>query len=597
MGADPRVIPLQTRPGRRLAALSLLLLAACGGGGSGSKSVANHSLVTVTGKVNYEFPEHPPGSCAGLDMDNPTLRPIRGATVQLIDAGSNAVLGTTVSDDVGDYAFANIDANSMVRLRVRAELKQTAGSSRWDVEVRDNYDDGASPPPYASRPLYVVDSADFDTGAASVKVRNMTATTGWDSTSNSYRSDRAAAPFAILDTVYTEMRFIGSVDPNAVFEPLDTFWSVNNTSRVEGDENIGELGGSFFTTDPDKNGTNSPSLMLVGDASYDTDEFDDHLVGHEWGHYFEYSFSRSDSIGGTHWIGDVLDPRVAFGEGWATAFAAMALGDQLYCDTAVPGTSSYFLALGAETGSYVPQGWYDEIAVVRFLYDLFDDNDEGNDSGSLGFAPIYEVMTGPQATTDALTSLFTFATALRAALPASGDQMFVDTQLGRAYTTAAGLDIWASNEQNDAGGQDVLPLYTDFTPADSPLNVCVNSQFEHDFDGIPGPDRDGNKLAESRFLRLTVPTTARYDVTITANPAPPASTDASDPDMYITQAAQLVASGTSEIADAETFRTQNQLVAGTTYVAELEDWRFDDPGADPGYPTRICFDVSFAAAP
>ena len=34
---------------------------------------------------------------------------------------------------------------------------------------------------------------------------------------------------------------------------------------------------------------------------------------------------------------------------------------------------------------------------------------------SLGFAPIYSVMTGPQVQTSALTSIFSFATALRSA--------------------------------------------------------------------------------------------------------------------------------------------------------------------------------------
>lgn len=551
-------------------------------------------VVTVSGTASYEFPEHAPDSCAGLDYDNPALRPIRGATVQLIDAGSNAVLGSTVSDDSGGYSFANIDAGTTVRLRVRAELKKTTGTSRWDVEVRDNYDDSASPPPLTSRPLYVVQSPDFDTGTSSTLVRNLTATTGWDATSGSYTGDRAAAPFAILDTIYSVIRFVEASDPAANFPALDAFWSVNDTAATSGSIDLGQLGASFFSSDPDGDGTDNPSLFIVGDASDDVDEFDDHVVAHEWGHYFEYSFSRSDSIGGSHTVGDVLDPRLAFGEGWATAFAAMALGDPLYCDTGVPGTAAGF-GIGAETGSWTPQGWYDEIAVVRFIYDLFDNNDEGGDPGSLGFGPIFAAMTGPEKTTQAFTSLFTFASGLRASLN-SGDQQFLDSQLARIFTTAAGLDIWATNEQNDAGGQDVLPLYTDYTAGDPALHICVNSEFD-------SSARDGNKLAESRFLRIAVPMTSQYDVTITANPAPPATTDPndrdqSDPDIYIYHAGQLVAAGTSPDENSETFRTQNSLVAGATYVADLEDWRFDDSEQAPAsYPQEVCFDVSFVAAP
>jgi K319L-like, PKD domain len=555
-------------------------------------------VVTLTGTVRYEFPQHPVDSCAGLDFDNPTPRPIRGATVQLIDAGTNAILGSTVADDSGGYSFANIDANTMVRLRVRAELKKTTGTSRWNVEMRDNYDNGASPPALQNRPLYVVQSPNFDIGSSSTKTRDLTATTGWDTASGSYTGDRSAAPFAILDAIYTEVRFIEAADPAANFPALDAFWSIHNTASTSGNIDHGELGASFYTGDPEGDGTANPSLFLVGDAADDPDEFDDHVVGHEWGHYFEDNFSRSDSIGGTHFIGDALDPRVAFGEGWATAFAAMALGDPLYCDTTVPGTSGGF-GIGAETGAYNPQGWYDEIAVVRFLYDLFDDNNDPADNGdtvSLGFGPIFAALTGPQRTTEAFTTLFTFATELRAALTSSADQQFVDDRLAQAYTTAAGLDIWGTNEQNDAGGQDVFPLYTDYVAGDPPLNICVNSQFD-------GTARDGNKLAESRFLRIAVPMTGQYDVTVQATTTLPVTPDASDrdqsdPDIHIFHAGQLVAAGTSGDDNLESFRTQNSLVAGATYVADLEDWRFDDVDAAPAsYPQEVCFDVSFVAAP
>jgi len=184
------------------------------------------TTVTVTGKVNFEFV--PPNAvCQGLDFGSTFAKPVRGATVQLIDAGSSAVLATTQSDDNGDYSFANIDTDTMVRLRIRAELKKTTGLSRWDVEVRDNYDISGSPPALGSRPLYVVEGSNFDTGSASVAVEIMTAPTGWDGAS--YTGDRAAAPFAILDTIYSAMKFIESVDPDVFFPPLDAFWSINNS--------------------------------------------------------------------------------------------------------------------------------------------------------------------------------------------------------------------------------------------------------------------------------------------------------------------------------------------------------------------------------
>jgi len=559
-----------------------LALAACGGG---SKTSANNPppvvAVTVTGKVNFEFVP-PNTNCWGLDFDSTFAKPIRRATVQLIDAGSSAVLATTQSDDNGDYTFADIDPDTMVRLRVRAELKKTTGTSRWDVDIRDNYDISGSPPALGSRPLYVVEGSNFDTGSASVLVQDMTARTGWDGAS--YTGDRSAAPFAILDTIYTAMKFIESVDLDVFFPPLDAFWSVNNTTETLGDIDAGELGGSFYSGGID-------SLFLVGDAADDTEEFDDHVIVHEWGHYFEDNLSRSDSVGGRHSPGHLLDPRVAFGEGWATALAGMALDDHLYCDTGPAGSTSGF-GIGAESGSYDAAGWYDEISVIRFIYDLFDTDDEGGDPGSIGFAPIYAVMTGPQASTDAFTTIFSFAFELRSTLNEER-RALLDAQLVREDMTP-GFDQWGVGEANTAGGaQDVIPIYTDMVADDSTLEICVNSQFDS--------GRDGNKLTENRFLRITVPLTDQYDVTMTTTTPTPITADTedrdqSDPDIYIFNGPQFVAAGTSPNENTETFTTPI-LQAGTTYIAAVEDWRFDDDMAPTAYPERICIDVTFASTP
>ena len=576
------------RQSRALPVVALaLLLGACGGGAKTTNNTIPapkpSDKVTVSGIVSYEFV--PPNAvCRGLNFAATIPRPIRGATVQLIDAGSGAVLATSQSDGSGDYSFTDIGANTMVRLRIRAELKKTTGDSRWHVEVRDNYDISANPPALGSRPLYVVEGANFDTGSAAVTVQNVTATTGWGGAS--YVGDRSAAPFAILDSIYTAMTYIESVDPDVLFPPLDAFWSVNNTSSISGitDIDTGELGGSFYRVGENR-------LFLVGDAASDTDEFDDHVVVHEWGHYFEDNLSRSDSFGGPHSIGNLLDPRLAFGEGWATALAGMVLDDPLYCDTGPAGSTSGF-GIGAESGSYDASGWYDEISVLRFIYDMFDSNDEGGDPGSIGFAPIYEVMTGPQVSTDAFTTIFSFAAELRQTLDPAG-QALLDAQLAREDMTA-GFDVWGVGEANTAGGAaDVVPIYTDLTADGSILPICVNSQFDS--------GRDGNKLTENQFLRITVPLTDQYDVTMTTTTPTPVTPDVddrdqSDPDIYLFRGPQFIDQGTSPDENTETFRTPI-LQAGATYVAAIEDWRFDDELAPGSYPERICFEVSFASTP
>lgn len=551
--------------------------------------VEGQSMVMISGKVNYEFV--PPNlNCAGLDFASTVAQPIRGATVQLIDTATSNVIDSTTSDDLGDYVFTNVAALTNVRLRVRAELKRS-GSPSWDVEVRDNVDTSGSPPPLQNRPLYALDGADFNTGSSDL-IRNLTASTGWGGAS--YTGPRSAAPFAVLDAIYSGIQLVLSADANATFTQLDAFWSVNNALVSPTDIDAGELGASFYSTNPD-GGAANPSLFLLGDANTDTEEFDDHVVVHEWGHYFEDNFSRSDSIGGAHTLGETLDARLAFGEGWATALAAMALDDPIYCDTGVPGTNGGF-GIDSENGGFGVQGWYNEISVVTLLYDLFDTANDGTDTDSLGFQPIFDTMVGPQTNTEAFTTIFSFATELRPMLNAQ-QQAFLDSQLERENIDSIGLDIWATNETNDVGGnRDVLPVYTDLTADGSVTNICANSDFDR-------PDRDGNKLAEDRYIRLSIPVIDTYDVVATTTTATPVTPDPndrdqSDPDVYIYRDGALIAFGNSSVDNSEVFTTQGALIGGEIYSVMIEEWRFDDEdGAPTTYPEQICFNVSFTATP
>ena len=104
------------------------------------------------------------------------------------------------------------------------------------------------------------------------------------------------------------------------------------------------------------------------------DEFDEHLIVHEWGHYFEDNFSRSDSIGGTHFLGDRLDARLAFGEGFATALAGMALDNPFYCDVFWSGGTLSGFDLRLENESTATNaGWYSEVSIFKMLYDFWDE--------------------------------------------------------------------------------------------------------------------------------------------------------------------------------------------------------------------------------
>jgi hypothetical protein len=574
-----------------------LALTACGGsgGGGGGDNGGGSGSVTVSGVVSYESVP-PAANCRGLDFAATVSRPIRGATVQLLNASSGAQLGSTVSSASGNYQFTGVPGNTSVTLRVRAELKDPVAPG-WDVEVRDNYVEGGSdngqfpPAGLFTRPLYVADSNAFSTGASNV-ARNFTVSSGWDGAD--YSGDRAAAPFAILDAIYEAMSFIRATDSTADFPPLDAYWSVNNVSSGSVDLTTGEIGTSSYYKDID-------SLFILGDAADDTDEFDRHIIAHEWGHYFEDAFSRSDSAGGAHFLGEALVAPLAFGEGWAHALAGMVLDNPVYCDTGVPGTNEGG-GFSTETSNLGVPGWFNEISVATLLYDLWDTGVDGTDDRSIGFQPIYRVMTGPQIVTEGFTSVFSFATELRSSLGPE-DAAFLDAQLAREDIVAgAGLDTWATEETNDAGVPGnisplILPLYTDYIAGDPAINFCVDNFLD-------GLARHGNNPGEDRYLRINVPVTDAYEVrVVTTTPivptADPDDRDYSDPDIYIVRGStpEIVGSGATDTAGFEPAFLTDVLESGATYVAWIEEWRFDDPLSPTSFPARVCFDVSLAPTP
>jgi hypothetical protein len=551
------------------------------------------AAVTISGIMQYEFPP-PNAGCNGLNFGNIQLRPIRQATVQVLDDSGTNVLDSDVTDDLGAYSVT-VNASTNVILRVRAEIKQ-AGTPSWDVEVRNNVVDPADPNPPAldQRPIYVMDTAPMDSGMIDQTV-DLTAPTGWDGAA--YTNPRVAAPFAVLDAIYNGILLVVAEDPNANFAPLDAFWSpANSTTTGSGtfDERVdsGELGTSFYSGD---------RLFLLGMDGDDAEEFDDHVIVHEWGHYFEDNFSRSDSPGGAHSVGDLLDMRVAFGEGFATALSGMALNNSSYCDTMWFGGNLSGFEIDIESEAGGTSGWFNEMSVMKLIYDLWDtDADPGGaDDSSIGFGPIFDVMTGPQAVTSAFTSIFSFATELKLSLNDS-DNTFVDALLAEQDINPI-IDIWGSTETNDGPGtpDDVLPIYEDLVLG-ATKSICTNNQFDS--------GRDGNKLSEHRYLRLNLPVAQPVTFTMTTNPAPttpppgfdctvdpddPESHTHSDPDFIVWQNGDLVWFGLSCEPNSEVTTTNGALPAGD-YVIGLNEFRQEDEDTiDPlDNFARVCFDFT-----
>ncbi|HUO66688.1 MAG TPA: hypothetical protein VMV37_04080, partial [Gammaproteobacteria bacterium] len=379
--------------------------------------------MTLSGTVTFDLV--PTANVSGawkLDYANTESAPARGVTVQVINGST--VVATTTTDGAGAYSLT-VPSNENVFVRARAEM-DLSGSPSWSVSVTDNTQGDA---------LWVLDSATFLLGANGA-VQDLHAASGWGG--SSYTATRAAAPFAILDAVYDAMQFVLASEPGLAFPSLQIHWSPNNVPTVSAsgpDAPSGEIGSSVYVSGGD--------IYLLGAQDKDTDEYDRSVISQLWGQYLLDAFGRDDSVPGPHSPGDQLDLRVAFSDGFANAFAAMATGDPIYRDTQGPQQAqgfSFNVEGEAATDPNPYPGWFSERSIQELVYNLYDsdsnfvpDGSTTQDNVALGFVPIFTALAGPLRNTPAQTSIFPFINALEKAVPAS--QADID-----ALVRAQGID-------------------------------------------------------------------------------------------------------------------------------------------------------------
>ena len=384
-----RLVPLAYAPA---AAVALALLAACsGGGGGGDDGGGQPTNVVINGRITFDRIPFSATAGQGLTPTAPMVSPARQVIVEAIDAGNNAVLATTSTDTAGDYSLT-VPASRNLFIRAKAQMLKTGTAPTWDFSVRNNTNGDA---------LYALDGSASSSGTTN-STRDLRAPSGWGTTS--YTGTRAAAPFAILDTVFRAKELVLTAASTQAFPALSLFWSTTNKPAGPFCPDNGNIGTSsyvvFGATDTDE--CTVPNLgvtgiYVLGDFTQgDTDEFDQHVIAHEWGHYFEDRFSRSDSIGGSHGGGDQLDLRVAFGEGWGNAYSGMTLNDPFYRDSFSGVSQDFGINLESDaSGTGNPEGWFSEFSVGEILWDIFDGAGEAGDTVALGFPPIFAAMTGP----------------------------------------------------------------------------------------------------------------------------------------------------------------------------------------------------------
>ncbi|QEA13589.1 hypothetical protein [Comamonas flocculans] len=500
----PRTHGLRPRFPRWLPALVLpLWLASCGGGAQ-----PDVSAVAIQGRVSYDFV--PATTERGLNYADTTARPARGVEVVAVADDGRELASSRAGVD-GSFTLT-VPARTTVRLRAKARLHQPPGAgASWDFSIRDNTSSGYA---QGNAALYAVQGEAFDSGSKATLTQDLHAASGW--TGDGYGQARAAAPFAILDQFYSAIEKMRAVDPSVAFPPMNTYWSIHNRP-APGEPALGEITTSHWQSAGD-----TPGLYILGKEDVDTDEYDTGVVVHEWGHYFESRLSRSDSTGGPHGGGDMLDMRLAFGEAWGNALAGMVREDPLYIDTSDPGQAVTGLVMDLDAiPGYEPRGWFNEASVQTLLY-------KASRAPQLGFDDIYRVMTGPQKSTPAFTSLFSFASYLREAAGPEG-RAVLDALLADIQTVnGPQLDIWGTHQswpQSLADGarhQDaVLPIYTPLAVGAAPTRSCSTSQFGN----------KGINLGNQRYYRFSVASGGSYTLAFSESQAKDLEVRSADEDV------------------------------------------------------------------
>ena len=256
-----------------LIAAALMTLSCSGGGSSSSPVVVTSGSGTVSGVVRYQDKEY---NRNGFTGTNP-YKSVRFATVQVVDTSSKAVLaaGTTGAD--GSYSLSYTGAGTYVYVRVLTQ-SEVGGS----ILVRVRNSSGAT---------YAVGTGSFSSGGTVIYNMDI------DLVSLS----QVTGAYNILDVLTTGMQFAQGL-AGAYPPQLSAFWEYNGTD------------GTYYCSSGCLPGS---GMYIIGNSSGDTDGYDDDVILHEFGHFLADMYSRDDSMGGAHYIGDIKeDMRLSWSEGW-----------------------------------------------------------------------------------------------------------------------------------------------------------------------------------------------------------------------------------------------------------------------------------------
>lgn len=340
-----------------------------------------------------------------------SAKDIRYAEVAVLDSSSN-IIQCGETDSSGNISIVIPSTAGTYTLKVYSR----ADNSHLKISVLNS--------PYDSTP-YSISTSFTITSSDSTKAVTLTPAP--------YNGTLEGGAFNIFDQVLVANEYIRNNSSCGSFANCTTFSVLPKTkvfwtpgvSPYEFIDDSASNNGSPISMYYKSSNTGLTGLYIGGGHSgsscQDSDHFDNSVILHEYGHFIEDAYSTSDSPGGYHNGNFVIDPRLAWSEGWGNFFQAAVAGTTKYYDTT--GNSdcdtgtSLIVALDLENpaveqdkmpqtyGEYAnpsPQsgeGIYREVSVSRMLIDTINAKGINGVSGAdgvganLGFTYVWHSLT------------------------------------------------------------------------------------------------------------------------------------------------------------------------------------------------------------
>jgi len=283
-----------------------------------------------------------------------TAVPVRQALVQVRRASDNTVLASNTTDEQGRFSVG-FEASETVYVAVLAAVE----SDRYGISVRDCPTGSCG----GLGNIYAAASEDFAADAAT-SLGTLT-----------IPRDGVAGAFNIFDVLVRGFDFaweqLGAKPPSMMAQ-----WKPRTDTLC---------GTSCFSA--------QGNTIYVLSTATDTDEFDDPVLGHEFGHFLESAFSQTSSPGGFH-DGSPTDPRLAWGEGYGTWVGSSLFESPIYVDSFASGSAVTDISnTGVRADANASRGMSQLLSEYMVAEILWTIGRGGRSTEALGEGAIFDVLS------------------------------------------------------------------------------------------------------------------------------------------------------------------------------------------------------------